>query len=532
MRKLTLLLISLIAFTSAFATEKGKATLCVNKPLASQMTGENTIYVIKRNINLKGKTIVVPKGCVLEFKKGKLRNGTIIGNGTRIDAEKRQIFENIEIDPKGTWENHRGYPEWFGASDNPSVDSKMPIQRAIDVADTCILSQKYYTSFDTPTGRGDSQSLCAIAIKGTIMIGEPRNRIVIDAKHSNTEKTSVFWVGDNVTVDGVNIEYVNENHSGWTGTQAGVYRVQGGNVTIQNTSLRGAMAAWINLEGRPGRENYVIKNNYVHDCDCGLISQGNQHQPGEVYSIKLLVEGNTIEKEKQRHSEFVSFWGGCVKPGRVYYTDVTIKNNRFSGGYQGGCIVGHPDRTGLKKVVITDNQFNDCGACSFYFADGMVYERNFVTGSTFIERQIKGTMGSYPDLCFYNCTNCVVDDCSCFGLTVVDCKNLRIGKLKQTLCLESDDQYINQKDYVTNFMGISAKNSTVAIDELVISPYMDENKTSENCKYYVHKGENSTINVKTMTSSIPVLVAKNKFKASKMNFTKGDKKSMYINLVK
>ena len=175
------------------------------------MSRENTVYVIKRNINLKGKTIVVPKGCVLEFTKGKLRNGTIIGNGTRINAGKKQIFENIEINPKGTWNNHKGYPEWFGASDRPSMDSKMAIQRAIDVADTCVLSQYYYTSFDTPTGRGDSPNIYAIAINNKVLLGLANSKVIVDAKFSNTERTSVFWVGDNVTIDGVNIEYINEN---------------------------------------------------------------------------------------------------------------------------------------------------------------------------------------------------------------------------------------------------------------------------------------------------------------------------------
>lgn len=131
MKRLTLIILSLLITVISWAADNDRVTLC------------NKSIEIKRNINLKGKTIVVPKGCVLEFTKGKLRNGTIIGNGTRINAGKKQIFENIEINPKGTWNNHKGYPEWFGASDRPSVDSKMAIQRAIDVADTCVLSQLY-----------------------------------------------------------------------------------------------------------------------------------------------------------------------------------------------------------------------------------------------------------------------------------------------------------------------------------------------------------------------------------------------------
>lgn len=389
-----------------------------------------------------------------------------------------------------------------------------------------------YTSFDTPTGRGDSPNIYAIAINNKVLLGLPNSKVVVDAKFSNTERTSVFWVGDNVTIDGVNIEYINENHSGWTGVQAGVYRVQGGNVKIENTTLRGAMAAWINLIGQPGHENYIIRKNFVHDCDCGLIIQGNQHTPVEVYSIKLLMENNVIEKEKERHSEFVSFWGKCKEDGLFYYTDITIKNNKFSGGYRGGCISGHPTHNGLKNVVIAENEFYDCGACSFYNAERLVYKNNNVTGSSFIERQINGTMGSYPDLALYNCSNCIIDECSCFGLTIKNCNNLYIGRIKQTLALPKSDLFLTKKDYVTNFIGLNAENSTVYIDDLVISPYEDENKSTERCTYYVYKGSSSEIKINRIISSIPVLLTKNKISVNTIEFKGGLKKDKFRNLVK
>lgn len=490
-------------------------------------------YVIDRKVNLKGGTLTIPEGCNLVFKgKGKILNGTVVGQRTSIVAEKRLIMENVSIAREGTWNTERSYPEWFGTCEKPSYDSKMAIQKAIDVADTCVLSQKYYTSYDTPTGRGDDAKVCAIAVKNKCIKGLPGSKLLIDAKYSNTERTTVFWVGDNVTIDGVNIEYLNEDHSGWTGIQAGVYRVQGGNVKIENTMLRGAMAAWINLIGQPGRENYTVKNNYVHDCDCGLIIQGSQHIPGEVYSIKLLMADNVIEKEKERHSEFVSFWGECKGEGLFYYTDITIRNNNFSGGYRGGCISGHPKHNGLKNVIIEGNEFYDCGACSFYNADGLMYKNNHVTGTTFIERQINGTMGSYPDLALYNCSNCTIDDCSCFGLTIKDCKMLHIGKIKQTLSLPESDTFLTQKDYVTNFIGINADNSTVTIDSLVISPYKDESRSTEICTYYVYRGGNSKIKINVISSSIPVLVTKNSFETKAIEFKGGLNKEKYRNVVR
>ena len=463
-------------------------------------------YVIDRKVNLRGGILDLPEGCNLVFKgKGMILNGTVVGKHTRILADKRLIMENVTIAKRGTWKTGRSYPEWFGASDNKSIDSKMAIQKAIDVADTCVLSQTYYTSYNTQTNRGDAVSICAIEIANTVLIGEGGNKILINAGHANTEKTSVFWVGDNVTIDGINIEYYNTEYTGWTGVQAGVYRVQGGNVTIQNTSLRGAMAAWINIQGKTGRSGFIIRNNYVHDCDCGVIIQGDNHKDGVIYPLNLEVLNNTIEKEQVRHSEFISFWGCCKDGGKVYYTNVSIKNNTFRGGWQGGCITGNPKDNGLRDVVISDNQFDDCGACSFYNTDGLTYIRNYVTRSSFIERQVKGINGSYPHLNFTNCKNCIIDDISCFGLSFDNCQNIKIGKIKQTLCIEEDDPYFLQKPvYVTNFIGIKAKNSTVTIDELTINPVAKETASTDACRYYVNQTSGSNIKISKTVSTIPI----------------------------
>ena len=492
-------------------------------------------YVVDHKIDLRGKTLTLPENGKLIFKgRGKICNGILVGMHTQIVAEKRLIMENVTIARKGTWNNGRSYPEWFGASNNPNVDSKMAIQKAIDVADTCVLSQDYYMAYDTPTGRGDAASVCAIEIANTTLYGEQGRHIYVNARQSNTERTSVFWVGDNVTIDGVNIEYYKTDYSGWTGIQAGVYRVQGGKVTVENTTLRGAMAAWINIQGKTGRQGFIIRNNFVHDCDCGVIIQGDEHGKDEIYSMQLVMENNTIEKEFVRQSEFISFWGSSKNGGKVYYKDVEIRNNVFRGGWQGGCIAGHPKYNGLLHVVISDNQFYDCGACSFYNADGLIYKRNYVTGSTFVERQVNKVMGSYPNLAFYNCKNCVVDDNSCFGLTVENCKSMKIGKLKQTLGMKVDDPYFQQQPaYVTNFIGIKAKNSTVTIEELTINPFDDDDANTELCRYYVNTIEGSDVKVKKTVSSIPIQISAKRVNMGEKVFrVKGKSKDMYIETIK
>lgn len=58
--------------------------------------------IISSEIDLKGNTFVVPVGTTLYFqKKGKINNGTIYGNNTRIEWHNNSIFNKICI--AGTW---------------------------------------------------------------------------------------------------------------------------------------------------------------------------------------------------------------------------------------------------------------------------------------------------------------------------------------------------------------------------------------------------------------------------------------------
>lgn len=92
-------------------------------PLKSQMFSENTIYKVKNTYDLKGQTIIIPKGCTLKFVGGMISNGEIVGQNTRIIAKKETIFDrNLEI--RGTWSVESAYSEWFGAKGNGSDNTK------------------------------------------------------------------------------------------------------------------------------------------------------------------------------------------------------------------------------------------------------------------------------------------------------------------------------------------------------------------------------------------------------------------------
>ena len=72
----------------------------------------NKTYVISKNIDLKNNTIIIPESCTLKFKRnGRLENGTIVGQDTRIIAPLSVIFgEDIKF--KGSFSCAIEY-EWL-----------------------------------------------------------------------------------------------------------------------------------------------------------------------------------------------------------------------------------------------------------------------------------------------------------------------------------------------------------------------------------------------------------------------------------
>ena len=67
----------------------------INKP--------NTIYEIRYDFDLNGAEITIPKDCVLKFTGGKIINGYLVGQNSKISWIGTFIFDNIYL--KGSWNN-------------------------------------------------------------------------------------------------------------------------------------------------------------------------------------------------------------------------------------------------------------------------------------------------------------------------------------------------------------------------------------------------------------------------------------------
>ena len=112
-KALRLLQIILFLFVFIFAEGKNKVVLNSNRDIQQQLAAANTTYLVKRTINLHGKTVSIPESSVVEFsRKGKIVNGVIIGNNTLLKGNVQFSTEMV-----GTFCNDEVPVSWLCVSD-------------------------------------------------------------------------------------------------------------------------------------------------------------------------------------------------------------------------------------------------------------------------------------------------------------------------------------------------------------------------------------------------------------------------------
>lgn len=86
---------------------------------------ENCTLEIINNHNLQGTSVSLPNNVSLKFLGGKISNGTLIGNNTKIDAGLYTIF-NSDLTLEGTWViKDKVYTDWFGLDRTGATDDTL-----------------------------------------------------------------------------------------------------------------------------------------------------------------------------------------------------------------------------------------------------------------------------------------------------------------------------------------------------------------------------------------------------------------------
>ena len=266
-----------------------KVKVTKNLLTQSMISKENTIYIIQYDYDLNGQTIIIPKGCILQFEGGSFRNGGIKGIDTVISTTGiYRIFYNIRFE--GTFTNTIIYPEYFGAAGNDNIDCTNSINEA---ADLCRLLDGELKFFDGIYKVTDTIDLSAINIdgNGTIIkgyIGEQKAIINIDprlgSEWSSFSKRTRFIrnirvdcnsqdnIGIRVYGDGQIFTNIHIREVGWLG----FYSFQSGNATLNDFLIEGSdksldFSVGLALEA----PDWQVSNGVIQNVATGVISSCN-----------------------------------------------------------------------------------------------------------------------------------------------------------------------------------------------------------------------------------------------------------------
>lgn len=99
----------------------------------SELSADNTEYIIQYDYDLNGGLLNIPKDSVLRFEGGSIKNGYIIGDNTTIIAPlSAEIFTGSTL--IGGWKNIDFYPKWFGAVADGITDDTDVLQAMLDLS--------------------------------------------------------------------------------------------------------------------------------------------------------------------------------------------------------------------------------------------------------------------------------------------------------------------------------------------------------------------------------------------------------------
>ena len=404
MRKYTILAIALVVLFVAVSYSRGQSvvTLRKNKSFAEQVTKSNTIYNIRSTFDLGGSTIIIPEGCTLRFKSGRLTNGKVVLNGTRLEGVKG--FRNVVL--TGSCLNSELSSDLFVLDQTGRTDNSVEVQSMFSVGVDSIVFSKGTYSFsdirveDVVINANGSTFVSTLVQDGYSVV----NNIFVANNTDCFELYDVTIKGhlngatkvQKVVLSPVDLTNVNQvkfencvfkelRYSCYNAYAGGLYDYHGvsfschgcKNVLIENCEfydLSSSEWTWIapTMSGSwDDVETVCIRNNYFHNPKDDYERSST---PVNVFSKNVVFEGNCLEYQKYagsafnlqsrnvivhdnvvRNSYFKSVVDVCEYED--FYNDyVEIYNNDFSA-YNSQAVVAN-----AKELIVRDNKFEGLSA--------------------------------------------------------------------------------------------------------------------------------------------------------------------------
>lgn len=495
----------------------GYIILRKNKPFKQQITKANTIYEIRYDFDLNGEEVTIPEGCVLKFEGGSLRNGSVIGNKTKITGNP--LFEVLIY---GTWTNNEFMSSWVVQTADTDkytniIESILQLNcifildcnitlnglKTINADNICIKGNNHtitnlYIKVKESVNISDTSLICDSEIDHIIRIVEEGNLIINNVKiKSNTSKYAIRT--DKLNVCQINLCEI-------TGIRNYGIRIDGETVNANikncyihdignNESVDNVRANIVGLivGSTNVRCPYAhIENVIVENVQCGY-ANGNDF--GEAHGISVygdysIIEGCTVKNIYTLIDGVISDSGTDCEAIYSKGNNIIIHNNNViyaNGGNSDGAITAK-DGDNVKitnntiyvkygtAVVITENYCeikNNLIVCEGDAKVGIrayTYEGNHIKGNVIKGNYIKCINRNYGNNCAAivgsNCDNYYIEENKVEEFPVFSRCYDNFTDSKTSIFYKGNEFTVSNIDYIEELESIqmiySTYNSTMA----------------------------------------------------------------------
>lgn len=167
------MVLALFLFLAQDAEGKKRIILKPNADIEGQLIPASVIYIVNKPLDLNGKTIVVPQGSEIRFKRsGLLMNGKIVGNDTKLRGQVK-----IHCLFGGSFTNSEVPVSWLNNADNIFLAKQIGSLFCLQNDCTLILDRDIILDGSTLAvnrvaikGKKNIHNCCSFKVKGNVML--------------------------------------------------------------------------------------------------------------------------------------------------------------------------------------------------------------------------------------------------------------------------------------------------------------------------------------------------------------------------
>lgn len=294
--------------------------------------------IINEDIDLQGRTLSLPTNVTLVFKNGQIKNGTIVGNKTKIVSKERS-FKNVKL--VGNWNVPIINSTWFEDIENENaLKNVIALTNPLQQNKVIISKGNYLLNIEKESHSGLTiTSNTELIIDGTITL-----------KPNSLKSCNMIGVsGENISISGRGVIIGDKySHIGTQGEWGMGIRIKNSkNVLIENIVIKECWGDCIYI----GQSSENIKIN-----NCNLID-GRRQGISITSANEVYIEQCKISKVRGTSPQYAI----DIEPNRGdTVNNVMIKQVEAFDCFGGFLIYGLAKNAHVGKVRIEDSKVEKC----------------------------------------------------------------------------------------------------------------------------------------------------------------------------